>query len=497
MKRNSYIIIVIILVTLFSSLFAQERLTILHWNDFHSCNTPYYTKSKEDKIQVGGYATLAGYINSIRSQSKNVALVNAGDDFQGTPISAVTKGFSQIEILNIIKPDVFTLGNHEFDYGKEKLYQAITKAKFPIISANIFDKGTGKLFVKPYLIKKYGNITVGFIGLQTANLKELSLPENVRQLEILNPEQVVRKYTSVIKDSVDIIVIVSHQGLDDDKKLAAAESGFQIIIGGHSHTALFEPLKINDVVICQAGSKGKYLGVLDLFIDIKEKKIVNYKSRLIKTVVDSISPDFLVRNKVDSLEQELSAVFDEVIGVLKNDWINIFRVESNVGNWEADVMREYAGTDFAFQNSGGIRKNISAGNITIRDMWELNPFSNHFVTFEVTGIELRKVIEKNCDGEGEFLHVSGLKYVFNKSKPVGNRVVNIVMKKGELIKDNSTYTVCTNNFLTNHFYGVFGISPEGRQIKHLPKLDRDVFIESVKKQKVIESFVEGRMVSED
>lgn len=497
MKQRYYIIASFIFITLISGLYAHEKLTILHWNDFHSRNIPYYVNSDDStKILIGGYATLAGYINSIHRRIENVALIHAGDDFQGSPICTITKGLSQIELLNIIKPDVFTLGNHEFDYGKENLHQVIMKAKFPIISANIFDKSTGELFVKPYLIKKYGKIKVGYIGLLTTRLKQLSLPENVSGIQMLEPAQVVRKYTSVIKDSVDIIIIVSHMGLNADKRLASQGSGFQVIIGGHSHSALFNPIIIDSVIICQAGSKGKYLGRLDLLIDTEKDKIINYRGYLIKTTVKGSSPDLVVQAKVDNLEKQLDVALNKVIGVLRNDWKRVSQGESNVGNWQTDVMREFAGTDIAFQNSGGIRKDISAGNITVRDMWELNPFSNHFVVFELTGVELRKAIERNCEDRGEFLQVSGVKYIFNKNRPVGNRVINIWIN-GKLLDKDSTYSICTNNFLTDHFYHVFGISPKGISFKHIQQLDRDIFIEAVKKQRTIDSKIEGRIVSID
>jgi len=489
--------IVLFFIFLFVSItaFAQETFTILHWNDFHSQNISF-VKTGEDKIYVGGYATFAGYIDSIKQHIKNVAIVHAGDDFQGTPISTITKGFSQIDILNIIHPDVFTLGNHEFDYGKDNLYKAIEKANFTIISANIFDHQKEKLFVKPYSIKRYDNIQVGFIGLQTTELPEITFSQNVEQITILNPEEVVRKYVTMINDSVDIIVIVSHMGIDADKELALAVDGYHIIIGGHSHTALFEPLEINNVIICQAGSRGQYMGRLDLSVDIENDSIVAHHGELIETIVGKVTPNEQVQEMVDDYEKRLDSFMNEVIGYLDTDWIRVHRGESNVGNWQADVIREYAGTDIAFQNSGGIRKDIPAGKVTIRDMWELNPFSNHFVVFNVTGSELKKAIEKNCDGKGEFLQISGLKYRFKKSNAQGNRIVDIFVN-GKTVSDDSTYSVATNNFLAGNLDYAFGISSEGKNITDLPQIDRDVFIEAIKKQNNIKSEIEHRILEID
>jgi len=476
---------------------AQEPLTILHWNDFHSFNQPYETIGQDSLIvKMGGYAILSGYINELKKQIAPVALVHAGDDFQGTPISTITKGLSQIRILNIIKPDVFTLGNHEFDYGKENLEQLLKFARFPIISANCFDKQSGKLFLSPYCMKQYGNLKVGFIGLLTPELNQLTLSENIKDLKILDPAASAKKYMTMIKDSVDLIIIVSHLGIEHDEKLAMEIRGAQIIIGGHSHTALFETKKVNDIFICQAGSRGRYLGRIDLEYDKQKKEMVEFKAKLIPMVSDKIEKDSLVNFVIDSLEQIVSTEMEKVIGELTTDWVRDGHAESNVGNWQADVMREFAGTEIAFQNSGGIRKNMFAGKLTVRDMWELNPFSNNFGVFVLNGEELVKAMERNASGQGEFLQISGLTYKFNPRQPVGKRIVEIKIN-GTLIDPQREYSVCTNNFVIGIFYNTFRAAAKNRSIRYLPEIDRDVFIEAVKKQKKISSKIEGRIVAVD
>ena len=202
--------------------------------------------------------------------------------------------------------------------------------------------------------------------------------------------------------------------------------------------------------------------------------------------------DHIVRI-VEKIRDEHGDQLDVVIGELKMDWIRSRNGESNVGNWQTDVMRGFAGTDIAFQNSGGIRKNIFAGKITLRDMWELNPFANYFITFELTGNELKKILERNSSGSGEFLQISGVKYKWNPNKPTGQRVFNIMVNAKPLI-ESKTYSVCTNNFLIEHFYNVFGFPRGDRAMKELNVIDRDIFIDAVKKQQLITSRIEGRII---
>ncbi|GBD94100.1 endonuclease YhcR precursor [bacterium BMS3Abin05] len=475
------------------NVFGQAHIRILHWNDFHAHNMPMDWKENGKIYKAGGSAYLEAYLEKY-GQGKNwVVTVDAGDEFQGTPISVLTKGMSQIELLNLIRPDVFTLGNHEFDYGEGVLLKDLARAKFPVISANIFNKKTGKLFVKPYLIKTVGTVKIGFIGVITPDLLGLTLPANVRGLKILKPEQVVRKYKAMLRDSVNIFVVVSHMGVDRDMELASNVPGIDVIIGGHSHTALQQPKIINGTIICQAGSYGRFLGKLDLWVDTKQNAVVRYDERLIPVLPSAIQPNPVVAKKVNELEKQVSDELDVVIGELKTDWLRSGRSESNLGDWEADVMRQYTGTDVAFQNSGGMRKNLFAGPIRKRDLWEINPFSNYFVTFSVTGKELRKILENNVNGKGEFLQVSGLRFTYTSQKPAGQRVLSVSVD-GRPLDETKTYSVCTNNFLADHFYRDFGIPRNKRPITTWPELDRNVFIQAVEKQKVIDSKIDGRIL---
>lgn len=475
-------------------------LTILHWNDFHAQNVPMKivirdTSSKRDSVYyVGGTAMLLGYIKHFKNNRSDVAVLNAGDDFQGTPISTITNGRSQIELMNIIDPDAITLGNHEFDYGLENLEKNLKLAQFPVINANIFDKRTGKLFRDPYLVKKFGDVTVGIIGLITPALPILVLREHVQGLEMLNHIQVARKYVAELKKkNVDLIVVLSHIGIDVDQALADSVADIDVIIGGHSHTALFQPIKRNRAIICQAGARGRWLGKLDLVVDLAGDSVYKYEGKLIETVVGGVPPDSAAEAKVAELEKLVNKELGEVIGVLEVDWVRSWRAESNIGNWSTDVMREFAKTDVAFMNSGTLRKDLYAGDITLRDIWEIYPFNNHFVTFTVSGKTLRSMIAWQAAGKGEFMQVSGLTYKYDSSKPLGEQVLSIEVG-GKPIDDAKIYSIVTNNYVSGHLHHFFGLPEKEIEVAPLQKIDRDLFAEAIRKQKRISSRVKGRIV---
>jgi len=478
-------------VLLVSSGLAQTvEVGIIHWNDFHSYNLPQVDAQGDT---VGGYEMLVAYRDSLMALHPNHSFdLHAGDEFQGTPISTLTKGASQIKILNRVRPDAFELGNHEFDYGRKNLDLLIHQTNFPVLGANLYDENADTLFAKPYIILERGGVRIGVIGVDTPELYDLTLPANVKNLKTLDPTKTVQKYAQKIEPKVDMTVVLSHMGVYQDSLLAASlgsDSPVDLIVGGHSHTAIFTPKKINNIYIVQAGSYGKYIGYFVANLDTVTHSIKSEKYQLIKTVHDGRKPNQKLAAFIDSLESNASKELNVVIGHLQIPWKNHFGTESNTGDWQADVMRNYADADIAFQNSGGIRKDMQAGPIHLKDLWEMNPFSNHFVTFKVKGKTLKRIVKHQIVDPQEFLQLSGLQYTWNKSKKRFTRL-NV---DGKRIKNRRTYKIVTNNYVFSHFPGFFGVDTSKiSEVKHLPKLDRDVFVHAVKQQDTIDLPLQDR-----
>lgn len=480
------------------SLSAQRQLTILHWNDFHTQNLSYQVKAKsritntDTSYMVGGSATLAAYLKKYHNGDSVTLLLNAGDDFQGSPISTITKGRSQIQLMNLLKPDAFTLGNHEFDYGRESLVDILKEASFPVVSANLIDTKTGKPFAGTYIIKQFGKVTVAVIGLMTTELPTLSIPSNVKNLDVKPLAETVNELVPQLKkEGADIIVALTHQGVSEDSMLAVHAPDLDIIVGGHSHTPLFRPKRVNGILIVQAGSRGRWIGKIDLTIDADRDTILNSFAELIECRTADLTPDSIVAATVNELEQLADKSLNEVIGVLHSDWKRTGNSESNIGNWISDAMRSYTKSDIAFQNSDCIRKDALAGDIKVRDIWEISPFGNTLVTFTVSGAVLRSMLRHQLSLNDDFCQVSGMTYVYvvrGEEKVIHNVKVN-----GKLLNDKAQYSVVTNNYVAAQSKKYFGVELDEKQVKQLHVIDRDVLIEAVKKQKVIRSVVEGRI----
>ena len=489
----------IVLLFLTSLLFAQQnQITILHWNDFHTQNLPFQVKTKnratgtDTSFLVGGSATLSSYIKKYKSASQNVLVLNAGDDFQGSPISTITKGKSQIELMNMINPDAMELGNHDFDYGRDQMSEYLKTARFPILGGNIIDKRTNHSYAKPYIIKQMGNVKVAVIGVMTTELSNLSLPDNVRDFEVKEMSKSVNDIIPELKkQKVDLIIALTHAGVDYDSVLAMNSPDLDVIIGGHSHTPIFRPLRVNGILIAQAGSRGRWLGKIDLTVDTEKDTVVKLYSELIECRTADIAPDSAIAVKVAELEKLAAKGLDEVIGELKTDWKREGRGESNIGNWIADAVRSFAKTDIGIQNNGGIRKELLAGKIIVRDLWEISPFGNGLVTFSVNGATLRKMIQYQLTIGDDFCQISGMKVVYSNKN--GERILHNLKVNNALVVDTVTYTIATNNYVAAQAKKYFGIELSAAEIKQLNVSDRDVLIDAVRQQKVINSQIEGRI----
>jgi len=491
------LIIYLFVTDLFSNPVEREAgkklnsVNFIHWNDFHSANRPYIARwGRHRGSLVGGYANLAGYVDSLLKIYPEAVVLNAGDDFQGTPISSFTKGMSQIFILNRIMPTAFTIGNHEFDYGWDNLINCMQHARFPIISCNLYDSTKGDLAVEPYIVTVSNKIRVGVIGLIMESLSSTVMPLNMKGLAVLDPVVAIRRQLDLLKDKTDLIVVLSHNGFVEDSLLALQLSEVDLIFGGHSHTALFQPVKVNDILICQAGSQGQFLGHLQATVDTENKIVRDYRYELIENVVGQVVPNLEVSRVVDSLEAVLGSEMDKVVAELISPWIRNSEGESNLGNWICDALRDFFQTDIAFHNSGGIRKGMDAGPVRVRDIWEVAPFDNTVVILQVTGDQLLSLLDWRIKHPRDLLQISGIRLIYDTSEKM---LVSAIVE-GQQIDPKKTYSIATNNYITANLKRFLGLDPSGVKIKDSGLICRDVLIKVAEQQKRIDSKVDGRLV---
>jgi 2',3'-cyclic-nucleotide 2'-phosphodiesterase (5'-nucleotidase family) len=432
----------------------EVTIVIIHTNDFHGYLLPYEDESFAPSGRVGGAACIATKIKELRARYPGATLLlDAGDIAQGTPLSNEFRGIPVIDYMNAVSFQATTLGNHEFDWGQTTLKKMMSQEKFPVLCANLVVEGTGKSpeLVKPYKIFDIKGLKIGIIGVTTTTTPRISYPENVKGLKFLDPEAVVTRYRDILKgQGVQVIGVLSHMGVEDDRLLASRVSGLSFIIGGHSHTVIREPLVENGTIIVQTGAYGMYLGALTLTIDKDTGNIVSHTSRdeLIPIIAGTIKPDAAIAAMLDGYNRRIKPMMDEVLGHTQTEIGKIpppGQGDSPLGNVITDMLRSEAGTEIFFYNAGGLRSPLHKGKITRGDIYQTLPFDDHVVTMELSGKDVRDILLRGVMRE-KILQTSGVTLTYYPGK-TGYECIKGIRVRGEGLDLGKYYRVGTINYL--------------------------------------------------
>ncbi len=530
-KRSCKLMLALLTMLLIvaSGLFAAEPattlLTILHVNDYHGRVKPFLDRTIDPQEQVGGAAYLAAMIREARAKNPGgTLLLAAGDMFQGSPVSNLFHGAPVMEVMNEVRFDAMTLGNHEFDWGMGALTRLRKEAHFPFLAANIIDsKGNLLPGIKPYTILQRGHTKVAVIGLTTPETAYITKPDNLKALSFLSPEAVLPSLIQEVRQQgASIVILLSHLGLDADKKLAAVVPGIDVIVGGHSHTEIPKPLRVRMnfhglaransssehgeregeagypragvPVIVQAKAYGVYLGVLELIVDKATGRATGFTGssglRLVSATPQN-RPDRKTALIVKKYDDRVKQKFAAIVGETSVDLTAQSGKESNLGDLVTDAMRSATGNQIAFQNSGGIRANLPAGKITMEGLYTTLPFENVLVSMELTGRQVKEALEQAGTMEFGGLQISGMTITYDLKKPTGERVAKAEVG-GEPLDHDRTYTVTTNDFLAAGGDKVAALK-EGKNIGYGGTL-MDALVEYLKKRSPVSPKVEGRIL---
>jgi len=444
-------------------------LTILHTNDVHGrvmqFNDWGNTCDPED-IEAGecfgGVARRATKINEIREEKDNVLLLDAGDEFQGTLFYTQFRGLAAQAFMNYMEYDAMTFGNHEFDDGVQVLSDFAAGLEFPMVSSNI-DFSNEPLMselAERYIIREFDGRKVGIIGYTTEDVPSLANPGP--NVEFNGIEESLRAVVEELEaQDVNIIIALSHAGLGRDVNIAEEVAGIDVIVGGHTHSYLSNfsedaegpyPWMASSpdgepVLVVTAKSWGMYLGELDL--EFSEDGIAERWNGEPILMDASIDEDPGALDLVADMYREVEPLTMLTVGTTLVDLEGREEVsrhyECNLGNLICDALlweTQAAGTTIAMFNGGGIRSGIPSGEITMAQILEVLPFGDTLAYFSLTGEDLHETLEYGVsraedplnEGTGRFLQVAGLKYTWDPSAPVGERIVDM-----EVQNENKTW----------------------------------------------------------
>jgi 2',3'-cyclic-nucleotide 2'-phosphodiesterase (5'-nucleotidase family) len=405
---------------------------------------------------------LAQQIERLRAKAPGrTLLVDAGDAWQGTYISNENKGQAVTQVMSLLGYDAQAVGNHDFDWGQDVLRQRTQEASFPFLCANCADAaGAVPPYLKPYVVKDLGLVKVALIGLILPGAASIIKDTSIAGMHFLPLAPAVKRYLPEMQRQADLIIALTHVGLEPlvpegDRALAAAVPELDVIVGGHSHTALRAATTVGKTIIVQTGAYTANLGDLELVIDPATKKVTAAPTRStellpVASIAGPKSPTVQrIQAIVDDRKAQGKKYTERIVGRLVSALDNP-RAECGLGNLIADGLLEYGRqqgwkSDVSFYNMAGVRAPLPAGEISYGQLYQVLPFSNVVMNLDLTGKQLRAVFEAASGSAGR-LHVGGATYAYHFENPAGQRLLGATVG-GQPLDDGRTYHVATIDYL--------------------------------------------------
>lgn len=438
-----------------------NTVEIVTFNDFHG--------ALAEDVREGRNAGMAKHITAarqLREENPHTIFLAAGDNYQGSATSNLMYGAPVSSMMKAMDVTASAVGNHEFDWGAELIQRWSEESDVAFLASNIYDDATNEPveWAKPYMIIEENGIKIALIGLAHPDTAVLTKAEHVAGLSFKDPATYAQIWVDYLLEGKaeegkpDVIIALTHIDSYQDSEtgeitgnvrpIAENVKGLDAIISGHSHREVAG--FINDVAIVQAGAYGRLLGKLSLVIeDGQVVEIIPSIDRLGVRKSDLIA-DADALTMYEEVEDEVRPILEKVIGEAGDDF-NHGRAVPNVsplGYWVAGVMRDATGAQVAIQNGGGLRRPLEKGVITMGDMYEIMPFDNALVVFELPGEDLWKAIDHGIlnpnIGDGHFI---GLSVVYDESLEWPNRLVSVTMEDGTPLEMDQYYTVVVNDFM--------------------------------------------------
>ena len=374
-----------------------KKLTLLHSNDMHGD----FLAEQIDESLVGGVSLLSGYVNKVRQEEENVIYAIAGDMFRGSVIDSEYHGLSTIQIMNMLAPDIVTVGNHEVEYGIAHLLFLEKCAEFPIINANLHIKTNNARLFEPCHILKVDGMNILFIGILTeVALMQCKTDQMIGTFITLEDAanevgKICDAYNSL---DIDFTVLLTHIGFEEDKKLAALLDpawGVDVIIGGHSHTFLEEPAVVNGIPIVQAGTGTDQIGRFDILVDTDENKIDSYSWKAVPINEETCPRDIAMEEIIRNYKSQTDAKYGRILTKFVKELTHPSRImETELGDLYADILKDALAVDVFMLGSGSIRTEQLGPVVTKGDFDENYPYNKPIFLTYWTGAQLKHGLKR-------------------------------------------------------------------------------------------------------
>ena len=454
-----------------------KNVSILYTGDLHGHLTSFYYDSKKP---VGGIAKRAIYFQEKRRHTTMSWLtLDTGDAISGTPLSNAFEGYLDIQSMNRLKYDAMCLGVHEFDYGVDVLRQRMSEAEFPILSANIIETATGQPFAKPYEIIDRDGFKIAIIGLTTADIVNQLPQAKFAGLEVRDPFLVARELVPQLAAQNDLVVALTHLGIDEDIKLSSKLQDIDVIVGGLSHAELQVPMKVGRTLIVHDSEFGRHVGLLKLSY---QQTGSGWENKYFDSLLEPMSGKWLENSHylewLAGYEAQLGQRMARLVGTSNQRLSNlkVFSSETELGNYICDVVKNNSDAHAAILPAAFFRSEIPSGDVTIGDIYTALPYDHYGVVLTVSGNELHRILSDSAANIGKpgFPQVSGVNF------GIANGQAYDVQVNGQDVQPNGTYRLATSDYLAmgNLGYATMGTISRSENTGYLI---RDMVLDSLRK----------------
>jgi 2',3'-cyclic-nucleotide 2'-phosphodiesterase (5'-nucleotidase family) len=454
--------------------------------------------------KMGGAAGISALIKeTVASFSgEPFNLVSLGSEISGTADAYFTRGSAIVSALNGLGIELMLVGNIEFTFGQERLRELSREADFAFLSSNVSEGGTGQTpdYLRPEIILYPGRgLRVGMVGLTPPSTPDLTFRGNVAGLEFQTPGiDLKNRIGALRKAGVDLVILLTlydreRISFEEWKAIADAKPDVCVMID----YAIEEPppFKKDGVIIktISGYNKSKEIDVLDLELSADPVSIVSFSGRRFAANHAEIDPDPEVAQIVEKATRKVRALKRHSIAEFAEDYQRQYSQECPIGNMVADAMRAETGAEIALQNSGGIQNNITAGEFTLGDLFDVLPFDNQVVIMDLQGSDLQELFTQSASIRRGILQVSGASYSFT-NRSIEDYELKEVLVGNEPIVATKTYSVSTNSFLGDGGDNFLAFR-RGRNLRY-GRQQRDVvseYLEKIGREGPIKLSVEGRI----
>ena len=457
---------------------ADGQVVIAHTNDLHA----HFAGARADWLDggpvIGGLAEVGSQVAALHAEKgdDHVLYLDGGDVLTGTPLMEFevrgALGGAMLELMENAGMDAWVLGNHEFDLGYDNIATMVAASKMTVLSANLDAlDGSGAPAMpglQDHMIFERGGIKIGVFGLTTDSLARLTGTDAVDRMTVIDVVESARQQVAILEPQVDLVVALTHIGLKVDQRVAEEVPGIDLIVGGHSHTPLSEAVQVGDTWIVQAGCYARQLGVVELTVD--DGRISTFNSELRDLIPGETPLTGPVADGVQGWHDAIETMFAEKVSSVQGGTLSRSKHgETTLGRRAADMVKNQGEGDIGIYNPGGLRADLVEGLLTRGDLYQVFPFKNDLVRFEVTGAELVGLLIRTADGtlskNRSVMQFAGITARWRVTQDVPELVE--VRVGGSLLRPDATYVVVSNSYVVDRWEYNLGFEPKNTEALEL------------------------------